>query len=220
MEMGENLENTGKNPINEQDEFEKLLGDGANKQEVFDRFLTYRRRMARLAAVQALYLGDMKSKVAFLKAQTDDLFHDNEESKIPTALELCQDVVIFYRSVFFTEQEYGWAKKSRKIDEQFMYELVKTELENQKEIDKFIGANLNKNWTVYKLDVVLRAIIRCAVAELLMGYKIEKAVLSSEYTNIASNFFSGKEVGFINGIVDKLYDVVTQAYPFVSKTSI
>ena len=48
----------------------------------------------------------------------------------------------------------------------------------------------------------------------MFGSYIDKAVLSSEYTNIASDFFSGKEIGFINSITDKLYDIVVAEYPF------
>jgi N utilization substance protein B len=70
---------------------------------------------------------------------------------------------------------------------------------------------------VEKLDTVLRSIIRCAIAEIFIGEPIEKAVLSSEYTNLASNFFDGKEIGFINGITDKLYDRVVKEKPFKEK---
>ena len=37
---------------------------------------------------------------------------------------------------------------------------------------------------------MLLAILRCAVAEIMFGSYVDKAVLSSEYTNIASDFFS------------------------------
>jgi small GTP-binding protein len=51
------------------------------------------------------------------------------------------------------------------------------------------------------------------------GENIEKAVLCSEYTNLAGNFFNTKEIGFINGIVDKLYTTVTKIYPFANTKS-
>ena len=194
------------------------VDDAKAKQVIFDRFLTYRRRMARLAAVQALYLHDLRLKTKAL-AQSQNLFNDGEAGnklKID-ALSLCQEVVFFYRNVFFTSQEYGWTKKNKKIDESFMFEIVNTALSNIIEIDNYIAKHLNPNWTVEKLDTVLRSIIRCAIAEIFIGEPIEKAVLSSEYTNLASNFFDGKEIGFINGITDKLYDRVVKDRPFKVK---
>ena len=127
---------------------------------------------------------------------------------------LCQDVIYLYKNVFFTPQEYGNDKKHRKIDEGFMSDIVRTAIDNIDVIDKFIASKLNQNWTIAKLDTTLLSIIRCAVAEIMFGSYIDKAVLSSEYTNIASDFFSGKEIGFINSITDKLYDIVVAEYPF------
>ena len=188
-----------------------------NKQVAYDRLLTYRRRMARLSAVQTLYLYQMRSKMKNIISK-DDLFHtDNDNQKnilTDDILSLCQDVIYFYKNIFFTPQEYGNDKKHRKIDETFMYEIVKMAIENVNIIDNFIAGKLNQNWTVSKLDNILLSIIRCAVAEIMLGNYVEKAVLSSEYTNIASDFFCGKEIGFINSITDKLYDVVIAKYPF------
>jgi len=184
-----------------------------DKQEIFDRFLTYRRRMARLGAVQALYLYDFNNK------------QKNNEMNIFGALnllgskELCQEITSFYKNVFFTKQDYGLTKKNRKIDETFMFGIVNKAVNSIQEIDDFIQSRLSGNWTTEKLDYVLRAIIRCAVAEILLGESIEKAVLCSEYTNLAGNFFNTKEIGFINGIVDKLYTTVTKIYPFVNTKS-
>ena len=95
-----------------------------------------------------------------------------------------------------------------------MYEIVRTAISNISIIDKFIASKLNQNWTIDKLDTTLLSIIRCAVAEIMLGNYVDKAVLSSEYTNIASDFFSGKPIGFINSTTDKLYDVVIAKYPF------
>lgn len=201
------------NDISDTDEIDDMLSaENLDKQEFFDRFLTYRRRMARLAAVQALYLYDFR-----VKSQSDvnvDIFGTN---KAVDSTELCQDIIYFYRNVFFTQQEYGWTKKTKKIDESFMFELVDTSVHSIENIDDFIQQHLSGNWTVDKLDYILRAIIRCAIAEILVGIKIEKAVLCSEYTNLAGNFFSSKEIGFVNGIVDKLYTTVTKIYPFIDR---
>lgn len=188
-----------------------------DKQIAYDRLLTYRRRMARLSAVQSLYLYCVKNKINTLCSK-DNLFHTEENNKhtllTDDAVSLCQDIIYLYKNVFFTPQEYGNDKKHRKIDEGFLYDIVKTAISNVDIIDKFIASKLNQNWTIAKLDTMLLAILRCAVAEIMFGSYVDKAVLSSEYTNIASDFFSGKEIGFINSITDKLYDIVVVEYPF------
>ena len=192
--------------------FTNAIDETIDKQEFFDKFLTYRRRMARLAAVQALYLYDFRIKKQ--NNEQVDIFGTN---KAIDPVELCQDIIYFYSNVFFTPQEYGWTKKTKKLDETFMFELVSTAIGSIENIDAFIQQHLSGNWTTEKLDYILRAIIRCAIAEILIGIKIEKAVLCSEYTNLAGNFFSSKEIGFVNGIVDKLYTSVTKIYPFIDR---
>ena len=194
------------------DEFLKKLDDSIDKQEVFDRFLTYRRRMARLAAVQALYLYDFR--ITKQNKDGTDIFGKNTSVD---PLELCQNVIYFYKNVFFTQQEYGFTRKNKKLDENFMFELVSTAISSIDEVDGFIQGHLSGNWTTAGLDYILRAIIRCAIAELLLGVKIEKAVLCSEYTNLAGNFFGPKEIGFINGIVDKLNGSVLKLHPFIDR---
>ena len=55
----------GENDDNEfviAEDISKMIDESIDKQEIFDKFLTYRRRMARLAAVQALYLYDFRKK--------------------------------------------------------------------------------------------------------------------------------------------------------------
>ena len=195
------------------DEFTDIVNNNAvDKQEIFDRFLTYRRRMARLAAIQALYLYDFRNQNT--ASRSANLFSDNSEEAVTA---VCQEIIDYYKNVIFTVQEYGWTKKNKKIDEAFMFAIVNTAIKEQSKIDSLIQQRLVGEWTVAKLDLVLRAIIRCAMAELLLSEKIEKAVLCSEYTNLASEFCSSKEVGFINGIVDKLYSLALKSTSFANQ---
>ncbi len=209
---GRILQNNEEIEKNLDNEVVNMFGENLSKQELYDKFLTYRRRLARLAAVQAIYLFEMKGFAS--KNGNEGLFEKQEDVNF---LDTCQEVISFYRSVFFTPQEYGWTKKDKKMDEEFMFSLVANALTNIEEIDRFIQNRLSGTWTVDKLDAVLRSIIRCAVAEIMLGDFIEKAVLCSEYTNVAGNFFRSKEVGFINGVVDRLYEDVVKKHPFLSK---
>jgi transcription antitermination factor NusB len=183
-------------------DIEDIVRPAVDRQIVFDRFLTYRRRMARLASVQALYLYDLDSKIK--KLAENSLFKDKQDSKIKTPMILCQEVVYFYKNLFFTPQEYGWNRKNKKVDELFMFEIVTSSINNIKKIDEVVSKHLNNKWTISKLDTVLRAILRSAIGEILLNQKTENAILASEYTNIASNFFQSKTVGFCNGVIDAI----------------
>ena len=166
------------------------------KKDLFERFLTYRRRMARMCAVQAIYLFDIRQR-------NNNKKMTRQETQSEVTL-VCKNVLYFYKNIFFARQDYGQNKKTKKIDEKYFLDTVLSAAKDLESIDKIIAQHLNEKWTVSRLDTVIRSILRCAVCEVLYEAKTEIAVLTSEYTNIAAHFFNGKEIGFINGIIDKI----------------
>lgn len=176
---------------------------GVEKKEVFERYLTSRRRAARMSAVQVMYLHDFNTKMKEMGVEDEDLFE--KQSSVDTKISnLCHAVLYFYKNVFPAKEEYSLQHKNKRMDEKSLHDIVSHSIKNLDKIDKIISMYLNERWTVEKLDVVVRAILRCAVAELLFNTKTDIPILTSEYTNLASNFFSGKEIGFVNGVVDKI----------------
>jgi len=172
-----------------------------DKKDSFEKFLTYRRRMARMCAVQALYLHDINSKVDVIDAMSNDLFGTDTDTNI---MMLCYNVLYFYRNIFFIHDEYGSNRRNKRIDEKYMKEIVVITLQHINRIDELISIYLNDRWTIDRLDAVVRAILRCGVSEVLFNDKVDRPILTSEYTNIAGNFFSFKETGFVNGIIDRI----------------
>lgn len=172
---------------------------------LFERFLTYRRRMARLSSVQALYLYEMLQMIKEEESigAGESLFDDNKDNRINID-SLFYNVVYFYKNLFFGKEEYGFTKKTRKIDESYFKEIVYTVIKQLQEIDKIISDHLNEKWTMARLDLVVKSVLRCAIGEILNNTKTDCPILTSEYTNIASQFFNGREIGFINGIIDKV----------------
>ena len=169
----------------------------SEKKNLFERFLTYRRRMARICSVQALYLYEIRQK----NEPKQKLGRKELESEITT---VCKNILYCYKNVFFTKQEHGSDKKNKQIDEKYFFDITLLAAKDITRIDGIIEKYLNEKWTVARLDSVIRSILRCAVCEVLYEPKTEIAILTSEYTTIASHFFNGKEIGFINGIVDKI----------------
>lgn len=176
--------------------------DGANR-EIFERFLTYRRRMARMGAVQVLYLRDILHKVHEEHGFSRGLFGTEAHQDID---HLCCDIQYFYSNILLPHKPSisTEPKDEQRIDEKYLRDIITATIKNLKRIDETISRYLKKNWTIDGLDCVIRAILRCGVAEVLFNVKTDIPILTCEYTNITSLFFGDRETGFVNGIVDRV----------------
>ena len=75
---------------------------------------------------------------------------------------------------------------------------------HQAEIDKAIAACLSENWSLARVDSILRAILRAAGFELVARRDVPAKVVIDEYVGIAHDFFSGDEPGFVNAALDRM----------------
>ena len=174
----------------------------SEKKTTFERFLTYRRRMARLCAVQGMYLYDIDQSI--IGSTDSNAKKGTSETTEVMVKDITNSILYFYRNIFFSDDDYHATKKNKRIDERYFAEIIEKVIVNMSKIDSFISESLNERWTIDKLDLVVKAILRCAVSEILYNIKTDIPILTSEYTNLASNFFSGKQIGFVNGIVDRV----------------
>jgi N utilization substance protein B len=87
------------------------------------------------------------------------------------------------------------------------YETIRSGLaEHIAEIDPYIANNLKRGWSMDRLSIVDRAILRLAVYELLYQREIPIKVVINEAVDLAKAF-SGEEAGrFINGILGQVID--------------
>ena len=89
-------------------------------------------------------------------------------------------------------------------DGSFFAELV-TGIEAEKvTIDGLIANALKEGWPEHRLETIVRAILRAGCFELTARPDVPTAVVINEYLDIAHAFFEGKEVGFINGVLDRI----------------
>ena len=150
------------------------------------------RRSARLAAVQALYQMDVAS----------------EPSK--------NVVREFLNHRFGHEDEPGMVV----ADEEFFEDIALGVVDRQSDIDTAIAAHLSKKWSLKRLDVTLRAIMRAASYEIMRRPDVPALVIIDEYVSIASDFFDdGKEPGFVNAALEKLAKQVRAAEFGLSETT-
>ena len=89
-------------------------------------------------------------------------------------------------------------------DAEFFGAIVNGVPQHQVEIDKAIAACLSQNWTLARVDSILRAILRAAAFELVARRDVPAKVVIDEYVGIARDFFSGDEPGFINAALDTM----------------
>ncbi len=113
----------------------------------------------------------------------------------------------------FIENKFGEMIDEVKLppsNMKFFETLLLVAVDNQQKIDKIIHAQLPDNWSMEKIDPTIRAIFRANCAEMMLNETPVKVILN-EYIEITKSFFpEGKEVGFVNSIIQKL---VNELYP-------
>ena len=137
-----------------------------------------RRSAARLAAVQALYQLELNPAAEPEAVIREFLRH-----------RLGRDI---------DGDNYGEA------DQTLFEDVVRGAVADGDRLDETIAAVLSEEWPLPRLEAVLRAILRAGAYELPHRQDVPPRVAVSEYTDIAHAFFSGKEPGLANGVLDRL----------------
>jgi len=146
--------------------------------EVRDRGGNRRRSVARLAAVQALYQLEANPE-----AEPERVVRE------------------FARHRFGREID---GDQLGEADAAWFAGIVCGAAADQERLDAEISAALTPDWPLTRLDSVLRAILRAGTYELAHRPDVPPRVSISEYTAIAYAFFTGKEPGLANGVLDRI----------------
>ncbi len=94
---------------------------------------------------------------------------------------------------------------------EFCQRLVEGVLANQQEIDRLIEEN-SENWTMKRMAVVDRNILRLAAFELHYCPDIPFKVTLNEAIEMAKRFGADDSGAFINGILDKIHTLLEQMF--------
>lgn len=140
---------------------------------------TGKRNNTRLAAVKALYAAQINEKI------------DSKKS----AGHLTVEIVEFY---------YETEGKNKSLDQAFLIELIQGVFENTETLDNYIKPKLNEGWKLERLGPVILSILRTAIFEIMNYSDTHLNVIINEYVTITRSFFDEKEVGFVNGVLDKI----------------
>jgi transcription antitermination protein NusB len=138
-------------------------------------FHRLRRSAARLACVQALYEIDVSG------APSDPVLRE-----------------------FLTDRwKSAGNGAAAEPDGAFLAELVRGVSTQSPRLDREINAALDE-WSLERLEVLLRAILRAGAFELAERPDIPSRVVINEYVDVAHAFFAGKETALVNAVLDRL----------------
>jgi len=141
------------------------------------------RRISRVSAVQALY-----------QIEVGDAPHKTVKRE-------------------FLDHRFGYDDEPGMVhaDEPYFEDIVDGVIGFQKDIDAAIEVKLSDKWPLRRLDATLRALLRAASYEIIRRPDVPALVIIAEYMAIAGDFFSGKEPGIVNGVLDKIAKEVRAA---------
>lgn len=88
--------------------------------------------------------------------------------------------------------------------DEFSEELIRGTLDHVKEIDDLI-TNCSEHWSLERMSIVDKNILRMAVYEFLYCDDIPPKVTLNEAIDIGKNYGSDNSGSFINGILDAMY---------------
>ncbi len=107
--------------------------------------------------------------------------------------------------VFFIDSNLDLNFKKTKMNKVFFCKILDLIDKDKDKIDEFIKLNLSKGWSLERLPKVQLAILRVAIAEMMIYPKTSIAIIISEYIMFTESFFTEKECSFTNAILEKIY---------------
>ncbi len=146
------------------------------------------RSAARLAAVQALYEMDM---TGVSPGQVLEDFLKQRWQAQPVRPDDLED----------GEQDLSDLAAP---DSGLLSDLVRGVTSRREDLDGMIGPALSGDWSVKRLEPLLRAILRTGTFELLSMVEVPAPVVINEYVNVAKAFYEKNQPGMVNGVLDKL----------------
>lgn len=136
-----------------------------------------RRSAARLAAVQALY--------------------QLEQSGTP--LDKVISEFVHHR---FGEEVEGEAMVEP--DAPLFGDIVRGTRVRSVEVDALVSGALDSQFSLARLDVLLRCVMQAGAWELLANLHVPAPIVISEYVNVTRAFFGGKEPAMVNAVLDRI----------------
>ncbi|MFB2551198.1 transcription antitermination factor NusB [Ensifer soli] len=91
-----------------------------------------------------------------------------------------------------------------KADASWFRSIVSGVVRDQRMLDPLIGAALQDDWALSRLDSTVRAILRAGTFEIVERKDVPIPVIVTEYVEIAKAFFDDEEPKLVNAILDRI----------------
>lgn len=91
-----------------------------------------------------------------------------------------------------------------KADASWFRSIVSGVVREQTRLDPLIGAALQDDWALSRLDSTVRAILRAGTFELIDRKDVPVPVIVTEYVEIAHAFFEEDEPKLVNAVLDRI----------------
>ena len=151
-----------------------------------------RRSAARLAAVQALY--EIELTGSAVDRVLDDFLTHGIGAKTLIAAPEDEDAEV--EAILAPPDRIMFAA------------IVRGTTARLEDFDAMVNGALTNDWTVERLEAVLRCIMRAGAFELATRADVPPRVAISEYVDVAHAFFSGPEPKMVNAVLDRIAKVV------------
>lgn len=142
------------------------------------------RRLARLAAVQALYRG------SFGQETVGEILND----------EIIPEMLVDEAAIPAVAQP----------DAELCNRIVLGVTENMESIDAMLKGALSDKLSPNRMEILLRTILRAGIYELHHCPSTPTGVIINDYVDVAHAFFDDREPGLVNGVLDKLGQVLRE----------
>ena len=136
------------------------------------------RSASRLAAVQALYQLEA-SEEANTKVTIEEFISHRLGAEVEGEQFVDADTALFSDIA-----EGGWSRRA--------------------EWDALVVPCLTKDWSLDRIEPIVRAIFRAGAYELVARPDVPTAVVINEYLDVAHAFYERTESAFVNGVLDKM----------------
>jgi len=98
-------------------------------------------------------------------------------------------------------------------DKTLFAELVRGAAAKLPQLDEMLAGCLDAAWPDARLEILLRAILRCGAYEMFSRPTVPAPVIITEYMSVADAFFDGKEPALVNAVLDRLARVLRPEEP-------
>ncbi len=145
------------------------------------------RSAGRLAAVQALYQIDV------MELNSDDVLKDFISGR--------QGGVAIVEDPDTAQEKFIDLCEA---DSGLLVDIVRAVDARSDDINDMLKQSLSAEWPAERLELTLKAILRAAIAELLVRTDIPPRATISEFVDIAHAFYPGPEPRLVNAVLDRV----------------